>query len=260
MKKTSVVACYTRNIQGHSIRLSLIEVSPDEIQLDSTNPRIGFSMRQLNENERSDAACTLLLTSQEDTEGLRRSIELSGGVQEPIYLRHDYTVAEGNRRVVAMRAAKEANPKDARFASMPAWLIPKGTPESLIQDLLNEECVPDEKKNPCTNPDYYYCDASDLKCHRRVPVIISPTVLELYNGQVASSHKLPRIGDIGEIVIELYEPEEVRARGVIGLGEPPVISPGAAISNAVCNALGVRVPVLPLTPERVLAAINGQKA
>jgi xanthine dehydrogenase YagR molybdenum-binding subunit len=46
---------------------------------------------------------------------------------------------------------------------------------------------------------------------------------------------------------------------VIGLGEPPVISPGAAISNAVANAIAVRVPFLPLTPDRVLTALE-QKA
>ena len=71
-----------------------------------------------------------------------------------------------------------------------------------------------------------------------------------------SDYKLPRLGDVGNLVVHLYEPESERKRGVVGLGEPPVISPGAAISNAVCNALGVRVPVLPLTPKRVLAAIN----
>jgi xanthine dehydrogenase YagR molybdenum-binding subunit len=37
-----------------------------------------------------------------------------------------------------------------------------------------------------------------------------------------------------------------------------VISPGAAISNAVANAIGVRVPFLPLTPDRVLAALGQQ--
>ncbi|MFN0018337.1 MAG: xanthine dehydrogenase family protein molybdopterin-binding subunit [Pirellulaceae bacterium] len=72
-------------------------------------------------------------------------------------------------------------------------------------------------------------------------------------------YRLPRLGDIGEIVVNLYEPESERSRGVIGLGEPPVISPGAAISNAVANALGVRVPVLPLTPDRVLAALTKSK-
>jgi len=71
------------------------------------------------------------------------------------------------------------------------------------------------------------------------------------------NYKLPRIGDIGELVVELYEPEDQYNRGVIGLGEPPVIAPGAAISNAVANALGVRVPVLSLTPQRVLAALKG---
>jgi len=71
-----------------------------------------------------------------------------------------------------------------------------------------------------------------------------------------SDYKLPRLGDVGEVVVELYEPESEYNRGVVGLGEPPVIAPGAAISNAVCNALGVRVPVLPLTPARVLAALG----
>jgi xanthine dehydrogenase YagR molybdenum-binding subunit len=71
-----------------------------------------------------------------------------------------------------------------------------------------------------------------------------------------SEYKLPRLGDIPEIVVEFYEPDEIRNRGVIGLGEPPVISGGAAISNAVANALGFRVPVLPMTPQRVLDAIN----
>jgi CO/xanthine dehydrogenase Mo-binding subunit len=34
-----------------------------------------------------------------------------------------------------------------------------------------------------------------------------------------------------------------------------VVSPGAAIANAVANATGVRVPFLPLTPQRVLDAL-----
>jgi hypothetical protein len=133
-----MTATYTRNIQGYPVTLSLIEIDPDQARLDPTNPRVGFSMRQLESDMRSDPACTLLLTSQEDTEGLKRSIVLSGGVQEPIYLRYDLTVAEGNRRVVATRAAKEDFPNDPRFARMPAWQIPEGTPERVIQDLLNE--------------------------------------------------------------------------------------------------------------------------
>jgi xanthine dehydrogenase YagR molybdenum-binding subunit len=83
---------------------------------------------------------------------------------------------------------------------------------------------------------------------------------EFVNAELAD-YKLPRLGDVGDIVVEIWQPESEYERGVVGLGEPPVISPGAAISNAVCNALGVRVPVLPLTPKRVIDAIKkGRKA
>jgi xanthine dehydrogenase YagR molybdenum-binding subunit len=73
-------------------------------------------------------------------------------------------------------------------------------------------------------------------------------------------YKLPRIGDIGELIVEMYQPDSEYERGVIGLGEPPVIACGAAISNAVANATGVRVPTLPLTPKRVLDALRAAKA
>jgi xanthine dehydrogenase YagR molybdenum-binding subunit len=74
-----------------------------------------------------------------------------------------------------------------------------------------------------------------------------------------ATYKLPRLGDVGELIVHLHEPENERDRGVIGLGEPPVISGAAAISNAVCNATGVRVPSLPLIPKRVLDALRQAK-
>ncbi|MEK6302098.1 MAG: xanthine dehydrogenase family protein molybdopterin-binding subunit [Acidobacteriota bacterium] len=69
-------------------------------------------------------------------------------------------------------------------------------------------------------------------------------------------YKLAGIGDIGELVVHMMTGKGYDERGVIGLGEPPVVSPGAVISNAVANAIGVRVGTLPLTPDRVLAAIE----
>ncbi len=84
--------------------------------------------------------------------------------------------------------------------------------------------------------------------------ITDPATGVFVNAELAD-YRLARLGDIGEIVVELYEPESERIRGVIGNGEPPAISPKAAISNAVANALGIRVPVIPLTPKRVLDAL-----
>ena len=85
--------------------------------------------------------------------------------------------------------------------------------------------------------------------------ITDPVTGAFVNAEL-TDYKLARIGDIGEIVVELYEPESERQRGVIGNGEPPAIAPKTAIANAVANALGVRVPVIPLTPKRVLEALK----
>jgi xanthine dehydrogenase YagR molybdenum-binding subunit len=65
-------------------------------------------------------------------------------------------------------------------------------------------------------------------------------------------YKLGGLVDMPKITVDMYDMPE---RGVIGIGEPPTISTAAAIGNAVFNALGVRVPYLPLTPDRVLDAI-----
>ena len=69
-------------------------------------------------------------------------------------------------------------------------------------------------------------------------------------------YKLAGIGDIGQLEVHMMTGKGYDERGVIGIGEPPAVSPGAVISNAVANAIGVRVPYLPLTPDRVLAALE----
>src|SRR5262245_22455799 len=72
-------------------------------------------------------------------------------------------------------------------------------------------------------------------------------------------YKLGGIEDMPEIIVHMHDMPE---RGVVGIGEPPTISTAAAIGNAIFNAIGVRVPFAPYTPDRVLAALaqKGGKA
>ena len=67
---------------------------------------------------------------------------------------------------------------------------------------------------------------------------------------------LPGMSDIPEIDVTLVDQPE---RGVVGLGEPPVISTAAAIGNAVANAIGARVRSLPSTPDVVLGALERER-
>jgi len=89
--------------------------------------------------------------------------------------------------------------------------------------------------------------------------ILDPVTGRILNADM-EFYKLTGIGDVGEIIVHLNREPEYDKRGVIGLGEPPVIGGIAAIANAVTNAIGVRPPVVPLTPARVLAALEGRNA
>jgi CO/xanthine dehydrogenase Mo-binding subunit len=59
---------------------------------------------------------------------------------------------------------------------------------------------------------------------------------------------------IDTVIVEVPNPEH--PYGVRGVGETPIVPPLAAISNAVENALGIRFTELPMSPPRVLAAIE----
>jgi xanthine dehydrogenase YagR molybdenum-binding subunit len=85
--------------------------------------------------------------------------------------------------------------------------------------------------------------------------VMDPTTGLMLNPDM-EFYRLAGLNDIPELKVHMMTGKGYDERGVIGLGEPPAVSPGAAISNAVANALGFRVGVLPITPARVLAAMN----
>lgn len=62
--------------------------------------------------------------------------------------------------------------------------------------------------------------------------------------------------DVPEIDLTLINQPE---RGVIGIGEPPTVATASAIANAVANATGVRIRSLPLTPAKIIAALEREK-
>ena len=77
------------------------------------------------------------------------------------------------------------------------------------------------------------------------------------NGQVADlnldTYSPLRMEDVPDLDIEFMDRDYVPT----GLGEPGVSGVAPAIANAVFDAVGVRLRDLPMTPDRVLAALNG---
>ena len=70
-------------------------------------------------------------------------------------------------------------------------------------------------------------------------------------------YRIPVASDLPMIDTQIIEvPNPSHPYGVRGVGETPIVAPLAAASNAVSRALGKRLPDLPLSPPRVLAALE----
>ncbi len=93
------------------------------------------------------------------------------------------------------------------------------------------------------NEEYVYGDDGRLQ---------NPSFLD-YRVPVASD--LPMIDTV---IVEVPHPGH--PYGVRGVGETSIVPPLAAVANAVSAAVGVRLTELPLSPPRVLRAIDGAKA
>jgi len=76
-----------------------------------------------------------------------------------------------------------------------------------------------------------------------------------------SEYLLPTSMDAPEVeTIMLESGDGVGPFGAKGIGEPSLNSIAPAIANAVCDAVGVRILDLPLTPEKILKAIKEKRS
>jgi hypothetical protein len=95
--------------------------------------------------------------------------------------------------------------------------------------------------NPCPDPDRYYCDDAERVCKHRVPVVLSATVVELYNNQFAKSHGMP-MADRNLVNLLIQQRGLSAMRFSIGLG---------------FTTISGTSPVTNQTPRRVEAVVVG---
>jgi len=80
--------------------------------------------------------------------------------------------------------------------------------------------------NLCPDPDRYYCDDTERVCKHRVPVVLSATVVELYNNQFAKSHGMP-MADKNLVNMLIQQRGLSAMRFSIGLGYTTIAGTGS---------------------------------
>lgn len=90
--------------------------------------------------------------------------------------------------------------------------------------------------------------------------------LKLKDGKVLNKsfvdYKIPTIDNAPEtfIAMGVEHPEETGPFGARGIGEPAMVPGAPAIANAIFNATGCRFTEMPITPERMLKALQEKAA
>ena len=59
---------------------------------------------------------------------------------------------------------------------------------------------------------------------------------------------------IDTVIVEI--PDADHPHGVRGVGEVPIVPPMATVANAIQDAVGIRLDDLPMSPPKVLAALD----
>jgi xanthine dehydrogenase molybdenum-binding subunit len=78
----------------------------------------------------------------------------------------------------------------------------------------------------------------------------------MVDSKVPGINESPCLGGITTHFADTYEPSG--PFGAKGIGEAAMNPVAAAYANAICNAIGVRFYELPITPEKILAALKGR--
>jgi putative selenate reductase molybdopterin-binding subunit len=88
--------------------------------------------------------------------------------------------------------------------------------------------------------------------------------LKIVNGKVINDnfgkYRIMRADEMPKLDVIFVESNDPQGPyGAKGLAEPALTPTAAAIANAIYNAVGVRIKELPITPEKVLAALEEKK-
>lgn len=123
----------TLTIENQQVAAIYDELPLHQVRLDSDNPRVREQLRQLGVNGKvTPLQLRKLILEISGVPSLLRSIRENKGLHEPIYVRADGRVAEGNCRTAIYQFLTEAQPKEACWQRIPAWRLPATITERQI--------------------------------------------------------------------------------------------------------------------------------
>jgi ParB-like chromosome segregation protein Spo0J len=127
-------------LAGTRVQVRALDLPLDEVELDSTNPRLAntVALNHLSEGPAMQQHLEETLWGDPDVRQLYQSIRENKGLVERIIVRASGVVAEGNCRTVAYRKLVTNFPHDPTWKTIPARVLPDNISQKQIDILLGE--------------------------------------------------------------------------------------------------------------------------
>jgi hypothetical protein len=104
--------------------------------LDPDNPRIRFQLERSGKKKPTQEDLQAFIKAQSGYDGLQKTIRLAGGIHDPVIVRHDGCVIEGNTRVTVINTLHKGQPSNPQWKSIPVMRLPKDVPDQAIAMLM----------------------------------------------------------------------------------------------------------------------------
>jgi hypothetical protein len=112
-------------IEGEAIPIEHRRIPLQDVILDPDNPRIQHEVKRVARNGKiGQDELRKLILDQPGVDDLFRSIRDNGGILEPIYVRSDGRIIEGNCRAASYLKLHGIKKADARWHAIPAVFVP----------------------------------------------------------------------------------------------------------------------------------------
>lgn len=127
----------TLTISGVEVQVSHERVAIETLRLDPGNPRIRFlTMHGSKRQPKNDEELLELIRAQPGYDDLQKQIRTLGGIYDPIIVRSNGTVVEGNTRLAALKFLQNANRSDGKWATVPVTRLPANIAEETVEMLM----------------------------------------------------------------------------------------------------------------------------
>jgi hypothetical protein len=121
-----VLGGQTLTIDGDAIPIEHRKMPLEDVRLDPSNPRIQHAVKQISNNGViSQEALRKLILERPGVPELFKLIRDNGGLHEPIYVRPDGRIIEGNCRAASYLKLHGIDRKDSRWQTIPAVFVPE---------------------------------------------------------------------------------------------------------------------------------------